>query len=497
MRALRLALAVLLMLSVVSPRNAGAQYFNQRDDKYPLLGLKRAKEGYEVAKRELARQQELFDHGLIPATALDAAKNAFSEAEVNYQQSMLAVLFEEQYVAVRAAVKRRDAEGRSSVRLRLENTASGGAELRQLAGMEDALFRSLAPDRIHDVYVSLQDDSGAVISQPYEAKLDELVSGRPADLVFGLLRDLDAVNVAITYGNGSRRQVKVFLQRDEQENRVAIKPLQFSQEGELGGTVGFDLELELFSAGNDTYRLAVLNLPPEVHASFADPQSEARLRQVRFESGTETQRARLLLELPDRPSEALPLGKAQELLVAAVPERRAAALGDLAAKRWTAAELDAAGIGWAKLELVARGTGKLRVNAPQLFQQVEGAHPVRVPVDLRNDGSGELRNVTFTLEPPLGWQRTLEPPLVPVLRVGGEQRMNVTLTPPADVPAGRYEARLETHALADGKPIDGEDKLLTVEVTSAAGLTGTVLLLTSIVAVVGGLVVFGVKLTRR
>ncbi len=491
MRRLVLPLVVALLL----PTLAGAQFFNERDDKYPLLGLKRAREGYEVAKKELERRRQLFEQGLLSATDLEGAQRSFAEAEVNYQQSMLAVLFAEQYVAVRAAVKRRDAGGRSSVvRLRLENTAGGGAELRHLAGTDDPLFRALAPDRIRDVYVSLLDDAGAIISQPYEAKLDELVSGRPADLTFALLRDLDAVTVNLSYGNGSRRQVKVFLQRDEGENRVAVKPLQFSQEGELGSSVSYDLELERFSASDDSYRLVVLGLPDEVHATFTDPASEARLRQIRFEEGTASRRARLSLELPDRPSERLPLGRAQELLVAAVPEQRA---GELEARPWTAPELDAAGIGWARIELLARGTGKLRVNVPQLFQQVEGARAVRIPVDLRNEGSGELRNLAFTLEPPLGWQRKIEPALVPMLRVGDEQRVTVTLEPPADVPAGRYESRLESRALADGKPVDGEDKLLTVEVTSPVSLAGTVSLLGLILATVGGLVVFGVKLTRR
>lgn len=476
---------------------ASAQDFNQRDDKYVLLGLKRAKQVFDLAVTDLARQEDLFTRGVIPQSQLDAARRSFAEAEVNYQQSLLAVLFEDQYVAVRRAVKHRDGGGRPSVRLEIENTASSSPELRHLAGVEDELFAALAPDRIHDVYVSLLDEAGAIISQPYEAKLEELASGRPATLDFGLLRDLDAVTVALTYGNGSRREVKVFLQRDEGDNRVRVEPLQFSQEGELGGSVTYELGLELFSGADDTYRLAVLNLPPEVHASFGDPASGARLRQIRFAGEAETRRAELALELPDRPSEGLPLGRALELFVVAVPERRAGELAGLDEKRWTSEALAATGLGWARLELVARGAGKLRVNAPQLFQRVEGAQPVTIAVDLRNDGSGPLRNVELALEPPLGWSRHIEPALVPELAVGGEQRVTVTLEPPATVPAGRYESRLESRALSDGRPIDGDDKLLTVEVSAPVSLAGTASLLTLIVGIIGGLVVFGIRLTRR
>ena len=136
------------------PPPASAQFFNERDDKYVLLGLKRAKQAFDVARADHQRKQELFDQGILSKEELDQAARALSEAEVNYQQSLLAVVFSEQYVAVRGAVKQRDAAGRARVRLTLENTAAGGAELHQLTGVEDELFRALAPDRVRDVYGS-------------------------------------------------------------------------------------------------------------------------------------------------------------------------------------------------------------------------------------------------------------------------------------------------------------------------------------------------------
>jgi CheY-like chemotaxis protein len=334
-------------------------------------------------------------------------------------------------------------------------------------------------------------------SQELLRRVRELVSGAPATVDLGLLRDLDAVTVAITYGNGSRRQVKVFLQRDVREDRLAIQPLQFSQEGELGGTVTYDLELELYSGANDTYRLAVANLPPEIHGSFSDPASSARLRQIHFDGTAGTRRARLALELPDRPSAELALGKARELFVLAVPADREAAIGDLETRSWTTSSLAAAGVSFARLELVPRGVGKLRVDAPQLFHRVEGGQPVRVVIDLKNDGSGELRNVEPRLDTPLGWTRSVEPPLLPSLGVGEERRLTLTLTPPPDVAPGRYETRIESQALADGKPVDGDDKVVTIEIAAPVNLFGTALLIVLILAAIGGLVAFGIKLTRR
>ena len=67
-------------------------FFNERDNQYLLLGLKRAKVSYEASKSEFERHQELFEQDLISETTLDRSEINFVEAEVNYQQQMLAKL---------------------------------------------------------------------------------------------------------------------------------------------------------------------------------------------------------------------------------------------------------------------------------------------------------------------------------------------------------------------------------------------------------------------
>lgn len=94
------ACCLLVLLGSVDSSAQGTGFFNQRDDQYRLLGLKRAKENYEVARQELERQQKLFASDGV-AVVLEQARRVYSEAEVNYQQSLLAVLFEEQYITFR------------------------------------------------------------------------------------------------------------------------------------------------------------------------------------------------------------------------------------------------------------------------------------------------------------------------------------------------------------------------------------------------------------
>ncbi|HXX62840.1 MAG TPA: hypothetical protein VEO56_03500, partial [Bacteroidota bacterium] len=74
----------LLCLAAMCVAQAGAQVnYNQRDDKYRVLGLKRAKEAYETARRDYERELELFKRSLISQAELDHFHNAMADAEVN------------------------------------------------------------------------------------------------------------------------------------------------------------------------------------------------------------------------------------------------------------------------------------------------------------------------------------------------------------------------------------------------------------------------------
>ena len=55
--------------------------YNPRDDQYLLLGLKRAKDKYEVAKDNLERNRELLREGHISQSKYDELKKAFAFAK--------------------------------------------------------------------------------------------------------------------------------------------------------------------------------------------------------------------------------------------------------------------------------------------------------------------------------------------------------------------------------------------------------------------------------
>jgi uncharacterized membrane protein len=490
------ALLLCVLCAGVAPAQSSSA-FNQRDDQYRLLGLKRARDAHDVARAEYQRQQELFKRNLINQSELEKAQSKFSDAEVNYQQSLLAVLFEQQYVSVTAAVKYQAAGETKRVRLTLANTSGGSAEFKHLLNMEDDLFQSLKPEVVHNVYVSLLNSEGAIISQPYEAKIEELRYGEPQTLEFAMLQDLDVITVYLIYSNGTERSFKIYLQKDESVNQVMIQSEQFSQEVNLGESATFDLTLEQFSGSNDTYSLQVVNLPRQISRSFTDPAGRVRLTQLKFTESAQSKRAALEVTLPDRPTAEVAMGQPIEFYALVVPRERLSELPDLQTKQWTEQEINALEIGYVRLELAPRGQGELLVRAPLLFQSISAGETVTLEFELFNEGSHRIDNIAFDVELPLKWSKELNPDLIESLEIGADHRVILTLTPPDDVSEGRYDIRLRSDAMSNNQPVVGEDKTFTIEVRSETNVLGASLIVTLLIGLVGGIVVFGVRLSKK
>ncbi|MBU0983484.1 MAG: hypothetical protein KKA42_06415 [candidate division Zixibacteria bacterium] len=496
-RAFVILLFALLVFDIAAVSAQTYNPFNQRDDQYRLLGLKRAREAYESAQAEYDRQKVLFDKGHITRNDLERSRTVFTDAEVNYQQSLLAVLFEEQYISISEAVKYQAGDGRKHVRLKLVNTSGGTAEFRKLLNIDEDLFRALQPDIISNVYVSLLNSDNAIISQPYEQKLNALRYGEPAVIDFALLQDLDAVNVFLVYGNGSQRNMKIFLQKDASVNQVAVQSEQFSQEVELGTSSSYDLTLELYSGESNTFSLEVVNLPREIGRYFAGEADRVRLSQLKFTESTNTKRASLKVNLPDRPSDNVIIDAPIPFYVLVLPRERLRELGDIQDKAFTEDEIRALDVGYVRLELLPRGAGELLVRAPQLYASIASDDSAVVSFEVLNEGSHRLDNIEIKADLPLSWTKNIEPSSIASLDIGEDARVRMQFTPPADVAPGRYEVRVRTTAMSNNRPVSSEDKTVTIEVRSETNVMGTTAIVLAVLTLVGGIVVYGVRLSRR
>lgn len=492
-----LLLGWLILATVESATAQSSNPFNQRDDTYRLLGLKRSKQAFETARTEFDRQKQLFQKTLITQLEFDRAHAIFTDAEVNYQQSLLAVLFEKQYVTVTSAVKYQAPDGSKHVRVTLANASGGSAEFEKLIAVDDALFRSLQPDVVNNVYVSILNEIGAIISQPYEAKIGRLVHGQPVELDFTLLEDLDAVTISMIYANGAMREMKIYLQKDASVDRVLVQSEQFSQEVELGSSSSFDLTLESFSGTSNTFSLEVVNLPREIGRYFKAATGSVRLSQVKFTESARTKRAALKVELPDRPSANVPMDTPIPFYVLVLPRDQARAIEDLHTRHWTEDEIKALNVGYVRLDLVTRGVGELMVRLPQLYHAIDPGQVAKMRLEVFNEGSRSINNIEFRVDLPLNWTKSIEPSDVSSLEIGRDAPVELAFTPPDDIAPGKYEVRLRTSGMSNGQPITADDKNIIVEVRAETNVLGTVAIVTLLLTLVGGIVVYGTRLSRK
>jgi len=487
---------LLLLICSAELHSQSATNFNQRDDQYRLLGLKRAKAVYESARADFKRAENLFSKKLISEQEYLRTKHLMTDAEVNYQQSLLAVIFEEQYVSVVEAVKYQSSKGNKHVRLTLANT-SGSAEYNKLININDELFRSLQPDVVNDVYVSLLNNDDAIISQPYEYKIETLKFGKPITINFALLQDVDMVKVNIAFSNGKQRTPKIYLQKDNRANKVLVQSEQFSQEVELGNSTIFDLSLELFSGNENTFKLETVNLPNQITRYFIDPTNNARLSQFKFTERTNSRIAGLQVFLPERPTADIEIGKTIPFYILVIPGNRQDIVKKNPSKIWSQEEIEKLNVGYVKLELIPRGVGKILVQARQLYHAIQPGNTVPAKLVIRNEGSRRLNNIKIETDLPLNWKSEMRPDVIESLDIGQEKTVELSFIPAQDVSVGRYEIRVRSTALTDDRAIDGEDKTYTVEILSESNILGTLLIVLLIIGTIGGIVIFGIRLTRR
>jgi len=299
------------------------------------------------------------------------------------------------------------------------------------------------------------------------------------------------------YGNGTMSSRKIFLQKDASVNIVAIEADQFSQEVELGGSTDFTMGLELFSGESNTYKLEVVNLPSQINRYFVDPITNNRLSQFQFAEGVNTRRAALRVFLPDRPTTEVVIDEPRVFYALAIPRERITEIGRLTDRTMTEAEIEALKVGFERLELIPRGTGEILVRAQVLTFTMKPGESVSVPIEIVNEGSRRLDNVRIEADPPLNWDDVVEPNVVEQLGIGEKVKITLTFTPPEGVSPGNYDVRIRTTSLSDDLPIRGDDKTVTIKVEQEANVLGTAIVILLIVGLVTGIVIFGMRLSRR
>ncbi len=486
-----LILVVLLLSTFVSVMYA------QESQTMKLLSLKKAQLSLEEMKGDFDRSLRLKEEGLISEEDFARKRTAYLQAQVTYQGALIRFMGAEARISVASAVKFQDKAGKKFVRVSLSYSSKELKELAKLNIDAEDLFPLDFLKEIKDVYISLRSED-KIISNPYEKSIPSLTLEEEKDVTFQLLKDVESLDVNVFY-SGKNETTSVYLQKGLSANIVTINSAQFSQEADLESQATFDLSLEKFSGEANIFRLQIVNLPRQITYEFVDPQTQARLSQIKFTEETTSMQLSLRLYLPKNADDQVVMDKPIEFSALALDNEQAVRLQEMLAEGVTIGlkEIEDLKAGNVNLELIPRGVGKIEVQAVNLYHEIKVGENVEMEVRIVNSGTRLLNNIRIFSELPLNWKAEVQPDLIASLEQNQEKIVGIKFIPPDDVSVGDYELKIRTECIADNRRVESEDKIVRVHLSAKTNVLGITLLITLLIGLLVGIVVFGIKLTRR
>jgi len=472
----------------------------QESQNMKLLRLKSAQLSLELKKADYERYLKLKEEGLASEADFAQRQTAYLQAGVDYQQALINFMGSEARISVASAVKFQDRSGKKFVRVSLRYASKELKELENLKIDAKELFPLDFMKEIKDVYVSLLSE-GKIISDPYEKAIATMPIESVRDVTFQLLKDVENLDVSVSY-SGKTETTSVFLQKGVSANMVTVNSAQFSQEADLESTATYDLSLEKFSGEANVFKLEAVNLPRQITTEFSDPTTGARLSQIKFSEGVTSLKLQLKLYLPKNPDERVVLDKPLEFFVLALDNAQTERLRGLETAAGAGAAvgpdaIESLNAGFVKLELIPRGVPKVEVQALNLYYEIKVGDTVTMAVTIRNTGTRRLNNVRVFCDLPLNWRAEITPDLIATLEQNKDEVVKIKFLPPDGVSVGDYEPKIRTDALADNRQVTSEDKIVRIHISSKTNVIGIGALVLLLVGLLVGIVVFGIKLTRR
>jgi hypothetical protein len=470
---------------------------SQESQSLKLLALKKAQLQVEMTKGELDRAMALKEKGLISEQEFVQKRTAHLQAQVSYQEALIGFMGSEARISVASAVKYQDNSGKKYVRVSLRYSSKEMKELAKLNIDAKDLFPLDFLKEIKDVYVSLRSE-GKIISDPYEKTIASLALEQEKQVTFKLLKDVENLDINVFYA-GKDETTSVYLQKGLSANLVTVNSAQFSQEANLESEAIYDLSLEKFSGEANIFRLKVVNLPQQITYEFVDPDTQARLSQIKFTEGITSMELSLKLYLPQNADEQVVIDAPLEFFCLALDEDRSEQLDQLLSSGRTVSATDIDGLkaGNVKLELIPRGVGKIEVLALSLYHEIKVGESVNMEVRVKNTGTRRLDNIRVYTDLPLNWQSEIQPDLIASLAQDKEEIVKIDFIPPDGISVGDFEPKIKTECVADNRRVESEDKIVRIHITAKANVLGITLLVLLLVGLLVGIVIFGIRLTRR
>jgi len=488
------AMTLVISLYIITAVSAFPQGENQAA---LLLDLKKVRADFEVSKQKYENDTKLFGEKAISLNDLNRSKNELLSREVDYQKLILKLISQQSYITVEQAIKYQNERGERKVKVTLSSAMEGNEEyLNQFQDHFDVFTPEMRSGKIYNIYVSLVDnETKTIIGSPYEFRIPFIELGKTGTADFELLKDTESLTVSLNYNN-KKDEKNIYLKKGGSSNVIDIAAMQFSQEADLSSSATFPLSLERFSTSDDVYRLVLINLPRQITYDFSDGGS--RVSQVRFTQGVNVKKIFLQIYLPDRDDEQIVIDKPIRFQVLAITNSEYSKLEGKDLSTISTTDLkNLSSAGSEQLEIIPRGRGKIEVRANSLYHEITTGKEVSMDITVRNGGRRRLDNIKISAEKPLGWQIVITPDVIKSLEPEKEEIVNIKIQPPKEGGVGAQEVKIKTEAMADNRKVETEDKTVRIQVNASTSVFGTVLLILALLGLVGGIIWFGMRLSKR
>ena len=397
------------------------------------------------------------------------------------------------HISILSAKKFR-VDNQMMVTIQLKNTSTTEAMPSDATPEEIA-----AANEIRAIYVSLLDVTDDTnIVKPYEEKIPVLGYNETVDLTFQLQKDVESLKVSLKYPELVEPDTRlIYLQKESALDVVNVSSLRFSQEGNLGSSVTYDLTLDRLAETENTFQLRVINLLNRINFEFQDPETKSRQSQVKFTQEQSKRNLSLIVYLPEE-LDASYLDSTLEFYVAVLDDAEANELGgvnnrlDLPADRIASIQG-----GVERFELIPKGVPEIEVFVPNAFQTIKIGEEVNMTATLKNIGTRDLVDIRMLVDVNTDWKYTIIPEVIGSLSRNEETEIQLTLSPPADIGVGEYQAKLNAEVTVDNRKFEARDRSITVQVESQTQMSVTTLLFGALILLMIGIVIVTIRISRR
>lgn len=511
MRKTALLIIAATMVVFVTASSKGYAAELSKETRLKLLRLEEAKVSlqsdqdlYDEKLGEMKNLQELYEEDVVTGkevrdveTEVKNAERRLELSRIDLAKTALSFLQESTHISILDAYQYIDTGNNRHVSITLKNDSD---EQLAMIGLGDGIPEAgikkenvSALLNIENLYVSIKVGS-TVVSDPFEVKVDRFPLGGKVTVDFKLNGAADDVNVSMKYHNQEDTR-NIYLSKKSTEDIVRVTALQFAQEGQMGSSVTYGIELERLAENDATFTLAVLNLPEKYNYKFLDKGNQ--LSRVKFSQGVTKHSIELKVNVPNNlPAEELKFPV--PFYVAVGEDDPLQKLVDFAKEVLVSQEdLDALKVGSERLELTPLGVAKVDVSLKTLYHEIKTGDVIQSTLQVQNTGSVDLEKIKLSTEQPDDWKVTFDPEQIEKISPDQDIEMKITITPPVNVMVGAYEVKVEASTEYEGTQIKTSQKDIRIQVDAATNLGGNMMLVLGLILILIVVMIFVVKISRR